>query len=137
MTEMDWRFVFILPFVVGFASRFVSRAWRIFALLCCILATLVPLVDAKWIGVREDPVTLFVTSVFLAVFGRLLPEVVRGTWAIVSRMRQRWAFVLGLVVVFASVLPVGAAQQFVTSLAVLMIIIYGLWIMVGRPRWWR
>ncbi len=95
---------------------------------------MIPFADAKAIGVREDPTTLFVAAVMLVVLGRFLPDIARWVWAALHGTGQRGAFLLGLALVLASVLPEGAGRQFFTSIAVLMIMIYALWIMVGGLR---
>ncbi len=131
--QMDWRWIFAVPFLTGFAARFASREWGVFSFLCCVLAALVPLVDAKVIGVREDLTTLFVVAALLAVLGRFLPDIVRKIWGALGRARMRTAFLLGLAVVLASLSPVG--REVLVSLAVLAIMVWALWMMAGRPRW--
>jgi len=134
--DFNWRWIFAVPFIAGFVAQFAVRGWGVFSFLCCVLAALVPLVVAKTIGVREDPVTLFVGAAMLAALGRFLPDIVRWVWSVLGRARMRTLFLLGLMVVLASLSPVG--RELLTSLAVIAIMVWGIWIMVtGRPWWWK
>ncbi|MBI5421450.1 MAG: hypothetical protein HZA35_04055 [Parcubacteria group bacterium] len=134
--QMDWRWIFVVPMIVGFVARFVTRPWRVFSVLCCVLAALIPLVDANVVGVREDPMALFVVAALLAVLGRFLPDIARGVWVGLGRTCMRTPFLLGLAVILGSLSPIG--RELLTSLAVMAIMVWGIWIMIaGRPWWWQ
>jgi len=35
--QIDWRWIFTAPFLVGFATRFAARGWGAFSFSCCSL----------------------------------------------------------------------------------------------------
>ncbi|MEK7498821.1 MAG: hypothetical protein AAB611_03115, partial [Patescibacteria group bacterium] len=65
-----------------------------------------------------------------------LPDIARRVWGDLGRARMRAPFLLGLAVVLASLSPVG--RELLTGLAVIAIMVWGIWIMItGRPQWWK
>ena len=134
--QVDWRWIFLVPFLTGFATRFASQGWGAFSFLCCIFVSLIPLADAKAIGVHEDPTVLFVMGAFLAMLGRFLPDIARWVWVGLGRVGWRVEFALGLAIVLASVLPAGAGRELFAGLAVLGIMVhYGFRTLIGHPPW--
>ena len=132
ITGLDWHWIFVVPFLAALVVRYINREWRVFGALCVVIACLITLVDARLVEARVRDEEVLGVAIGASFLGFLVPNIARGVWGCVSHPRVRWYFLAGLLIVVSTYSP--TLQQLLASFAIIAIMIYGLWIMIGRPR---
>lgn len=132
MLGFDWHWFLLLPFVVALVVRYVPRAWRLFGMLLVVIACLLTLVVVRHMEISAQPDEVLGMAFAASFWGFLAPTIGRLMWRYVSRPNVRWWFIAGALIVLSAYSV--ALQQVLMLIAVMTIMLFGVWIMIGRPR---